>query len=74
MEKSEISVEKEILKILREKGELTVAFITRFLNESGIECTRQKVEKTLEKLSRAGIVEFFYRNGNHRRHYRLVVQ
>ncbi|ACS90308.1 MULTISPECIES: hypothetical protein [Thermococcus] len=72
VEKAKISIEKEILKLLKEKDELTVAFITRFLNERGVECTRQKVEKTLEKMFIAGLVEFFYKNGNHRRHYRLM--
>ena len=72
MEKINVSIEEEILQLLKEKGELTVSFLTCFLNERGVECTRQKVERTLRRLSQAGKVEFFYRNGNHRRHYRLV--
>ena len=72
MEEMSVNIEKEILQLLKEKGELTVSFLTRFLNERGVECTRQKVERTLRNLSQAGKVEFFYRNGNHRRHYRLV--
>ena len=72
MEKIHVGIEEEILQLLKEKGELTVSFLTRFLNERGVECTRQKVERTLRRLSQDGKVEFFYRNGNHRRHYRLV--
>ncbi|AIF70249.1 hypothetical protein PAP_09355 [Palaeococcus pacificus DY20341] len=73
LEKTKRSIETEILRLLEKQGELTVAFLTRFLNEMGIECTRQKVEKVLRKLVEKGLVEVFYTNGNRRRHYRLVV-
>ena len=68
---STANLESEITGILRVHGELSVAFITRFLNERGLECTRQRVERTLRRLVQKGVVEAFYTNGNKRKHYRL---
>lgn len=67
-----VDLEREIGNILRSRGPLSVAFLTRFLNErGGIFCTRQKVERTLRKLVEQRKVEAFYTNGNRRKHYRL---
>ncbi|ASI98364.1 hypothetical protein [Thermococcus celer] len=66
-----VDLEREIGNILRSRGPLSVAFLTRFLNERGIFCTRQKVERTLRKLVEQRKVEAFYTNGNRRNHYRL---
>ena len=66
-----LNLESEITNILRVHGELSVAFITRFLNERGLDCTRQRVERTLRRLAQVGVVEAFYTNGNKRKHYRL---
>jgi len=65
------AIEREIIRLLEKHGALPLSFITRFLNENGIYCTRQKVERILRKLIDKKIVEFFYINNNHRRHYRL---
>ncbi|WP_461865316.1 hypothetical protein [Thermococcus sp.] len=65
------TLEMEIIKLLEKHGALPLSFITRFLNESGVCCTRQKVERTLRRLIDKKVVEFFYVNNNHRRHYRL---
>ncbi|AJC71833.1 hypothetical protein X802_06425 [Thermococcus guaymasensis DSM 11113] len=51
-----LDIECEIKNILRVEGPLSVAFITRFLNERGIECTRQKVERVLRNLVSRGVV------------------
>lgn len=51
-----LDIECEIMNILRWEGPLSVAFITRFLNERGIECTRQKVERVLRNLVSRGVV------------------
>jgi len=67
-----ISIENAILDLLSRREELTVAFLTRLLNERGIDCTSQKVEKVLRKLVEMGKVEVAYVNANKRRHYRLV--
>jgi predicted transcriptional regulator len=64
-------LEDEITEILMTNGPLSVAFITRFLNERGIDCTRQRVERTLRKMMEKRRVIAFYRNGNQRKHYRL---
>ncbi|WP_297089770.1 hypothetical protein [Thermococcus sp.] len=66
-----VNLEVEIINLLRTHGSLSVAFLTRFLNERGIFCTRQKVERTLRKLVEQKKVEAFYTNGNKRKHYRL---
>lgn len=66
------SIENAILDLLSKRSELTVAFLTRLLNERGIECTSQKVEKVLRKLVEMEKVEVAYINTNKRRHYRLV--
>jgi predicted transcriptional regulator len=66
-----VNLESEIKEMLRRHGELSVAFITRFLNETGLDCTRQRVERTLRRLVEKGLVEAFYTNGNKRKHYRL---
>ena len=65
------NLEVEIMNLLRTHGSLSVAFLTRFLSERGIFCTRQKVERTLRKLVEQKKVEAFYANGNKRKHYRL---
>ncbi len=67
-----VNLEVEIINLLRRHGSLSVAFLTRFLNERGILCTRQKVERTLRKLIEQKKVEAFYTNGNKRKHYRLL--
>jgi DNA-binding transcriptional regulator GbsR (MarR family) len=64
-------IDGEIVRLL-EKEELTVAFITRFLLEGGLEVTRQGVERSLRRMVSLGVVEAFYTNGNRRKHYRLV--
>jgi len=64
-------LEAQITALLKSHGSLSVAFLTRFLNERGISCTRQLVERTLRRMISAGRVEVFYINGNHRKHYRL---
>ncbi|WP_245612513.1 hypothetical protein [Palaeococcus ferrophilus] len=61
----------EIRKILSENDELPVSFITRLLNERGIEVSRQKVERVLREMVKNGEVTFTL-NFNNRRHYRLV--
>ncbi|NJE42842.1 hypothetical protein [Thermococcus sp. GR6] len=61
----------EILSLLEVHGSLSVAFLTRFLNERGVFCTRQKVERTLRKMTEQRKVEAFYTNGNKRKHYRV---
>jgi len=66
-----INLEGEITNLLRVHGSLSVAFLTRFLNERGLDCTRQKVERTLRKMIGQKKVEAFYTNGNKRKHYRL---
>lgn len=66
-----VNLEVEIMNLLKVHGSLSVAFLTRFLNERGIFCTRQKVERTLRKLVEQKKVEAFYTNGNKRKHYRL---
>ncbi len=66
-----VDLESEIRSMLRSHGELSVAFITRFLHERGLECTRQRVERVLRRLVETGVVEAFYTNGNGRKHYRL---
>ncbi|WP_042682462.1 hypothetical protein [Thermococcus paralvinellae] len=62
---------ENIIDILRREGYSTVAILTRKLNERGIECTRQKVESVLRSLIKENIIEVYYINTNHRRHYRL---
>lgn len=62
--------ESEIVDMLRE-GELSVAFITRFLTERGFDVTRQRVERTLRRLVGEGKVEFRVGN-NGRKQYRLA--
>ena len=64
-------LEAEITRLLETHGSLSVAFLTRYLNERGIFCTRQKVERVLRKMVAENKVEAFYRNGNRRKHYRL---
>ncbi len=66
-----VSLEGEILNLLGVHGSLSVAFITRFLNERGFDITRQRVERTLRNLIGGGKVEAFYVNRNRRKHYRL---
>ncbi|NJE05799.1 hypothetical protein E3E36_06500 [Thermococcus sp. M36] len=66
-----VSLEGEIKSLLSPYGPLSVAFITRFLNERGFECTRQRVERTLRRMVEQKKVESFYTNGNKRKHYRL---
>ncbi|HDZ36432.1 MAG TPA: hypothetical protein ENH81_05945 [Thermococcus sp.] len=66
-----INLENEITNLLRAHGSLGVAFLTRFLNEKGFDCTRQKVERTLRKMIQQKKVEAFYTNGNRRKQYRL---
>ncbi|AFL94954.1 hypothetical protein CL1_0749 [Thermococcus cleftensis] len=68
---STVNLEGEIKDLLRLHGPLSVAFLTRFLNERGLDCTRQKVERTLRKMIQQKKVEAFYTNGNRRKHYRL---
>ena len=70
MERME-GLEGEIVRLLEAHGSLSVAFLTRFLNERGFSCTRQKVERVLRKMISENKVEAFYRNGNGRKHYRL---
>ncbi|EEB74654.1 hypothetical protein [Thermococcus sp. AM4] len=65
-----LNLECEIRNLLRLKGPLSVAFITRFLNERGLECTRQKVERVLRDLVSRGIVEASLHH-NRRKQYRL---
>jgi len=65
------NLREEIVSILRREGYSTVAILTRKLNERGIECTRQKVERVLRNLTRENVIEVYYINANHRRHYRL---
>ncbi|WP_297480876.1 GntR family transcriptional regulator [Thermococcus sp.] len=62
--------ESEIINMLRD-GELTVAFITRFLAERGFDVTRQGVERALRRLAEDGIIETKIGN-NGRKHYRLA--
>ncbi|WP_297495276.1 helix-turn-helix domain-containing protein [Thermococcus sp.] len=62
--------ESEIINMLRD-GELTVAFITRFLAERGFDVTRQGVERALRRLAEDGIIESRIGN-NGRKHYRLA--
>ncbi|WP_297063820.1 helix-turn-helix domain-containing protein [Thermococcus sp.] len=62
--------ESEIINMLRD-GELTVAFITRFLAERGFDVTRQGVERALRRLAEDGIIETRIGN-NGRKHYRLA--
>ncbi|WP_297519377.1 hypothetical protein [Thermococcus sp.] len=64
-------LEDEITGILRAHGELSVAFITRFLRERGLNCTRQGVERTLRRMAKEGSVEVSRTEGNCRNHYRL---
>ncbi|MDI3475332.1 MAG: hypothetical protein PWQ79_641 [Thermococcaceae archaeon] len=64
-------VENEIKSILKAHGELSAAFITRFLHERGVDCTRQKVERVLRSMVDRGILEAFYWDGNKRKHYRV---
>lgn len=68
-----VNLEGEIIALLKKKGPLSVAFITRFLNEKGVECTRQRVERVLRDLVSRGVVEAFYNSGfyNKRKHYRV---
>lgn len=66
-----VDLESEIRGMLRAHGELSVAFITRFLHERGLDCTRQRVERVLRRLVEADVVEAFYTNRNGRKHYRL---
>ncbi|AMQ18883.1 hypothetical protein [Thermococcus peptonophilus] len=68
-----LNLEREIIALLEKKGPLSVAFITRFLNEMGVECTRQRVERVLRGLVSRGVVEAFYNSGiyNKRKHYRV---
>lgn len=61
----------EIRKLLSENDELPVSFITRLLNERGVEVSRQKVERVLREMVKDGEVTFTL-NFNNRRHYRLV--
>lgn len=49
-------VENEIKSILKAHGELSAAFITRFLHERGVDCTRQKVERVLRSMVDRGIL------------------
>ncbi|WP_297068660.1 hypothetical protein [Thermococcus sp.] len=65
------NIEDEIINLLQGHGSLSVAFLTRFLNERGIFCTRQRVERILRGLIRQKKVEAFYTNSNRRKHYRL---
>ncbi|WP_048159844.1 hypothetical protein [Thermococcus barophilus] len=65
------NIREEIISILRRDGHSTVAILTRQLNEMGIDCTRQKVERVLRNLIRDNVIEVYYINANHRRHYRL---
>ncbi|NJD98982.1 hypothetical protein E3E26_04160 [Thermococcus sp. LS1] len=65
------NLEGEILSLLKVHGSLSVAFLTRFLNERGVFCTRQRVERTLRRMVEQRKVEAFYTNGNKRKHYRL---
>ncbi|WP_324735135.1 hypothetical protein VFC49_08170 [Thermococcus sp. SY098] len=65
------NIREEIISILRRDGHSTVAILTRQLNERGIDCTRQKVERVLRNLIRDNVIEVYYINANHRRHYRL---
>ena len=67
-----VNLEAEIINLLRIHESLSVAFLMRFLNERGIFCTRQKVERVLRKLVKQKKVEAFYTNGNKRKHYRLL--
>ncbi len=64
-------LEEEILELLNGEGPLSVAFITRFLNERGLPFTRQKVERVLRKMVDEKKVVAFYPNGNGRKHYKL---
>jgi predicted transcriptional regulator len=68
-----VNLEREIIALLKRKGPLSVAFITRFLNEMGIECAHQRVERVLRNLVSKGAVEAFYNGGryNKRKHYRV---
>ena len=66
-----IGIEDEITDLLRVHGSLSVAFLTRFLNERELDCTRQRVERTLRKMIEQEKVEAFYTGGNKRKHYRL---
>ncbi|WP_297548970.1 hypothetical protein [Thermococcus sp.] len=70
VEKMRHDFEGEIVDVLND-GELTVAFITRFLMERGFDVTRQGVERALRRFAEDGIVET--RVGtNGRKHYRLA--
>ena len=64
-------LEGEIVRLLETRGPLSVAFLTRFLNERGVSCTRQKVEWVLRKMVSEKKVKAFYRGGNCRKHYGL---
>ncbi|WP_457752572.1 hypothetical protein [Thermococcus sp.] len=64
-------IREEIIRLLQREGNSTVAILTRKLNEMGIECTRQKVERVLRNLVKENVIEVYYINANHRRHYRL---
>jgi len=65
------SIIHEIINILSMEDSSTVAILTRRLNERGIPCTRQKVERVLRDLIGKEIIEAYYINSNHRKHYRL---
>ncbi|NJE09192.1 hypothetical protein E3E31_11805 [Thermococcus sp. M39] len=65
------NLREDIIGILRREGYSTVAILTRKLNERGIDCTRQKVERVLRDLIKENVIEVYYINANHRRHYRL---
>jgi len=64
-------LEARIENLLKVHGPLGVAFITRFLNEGGVPCTRQKVERVLRRMIASGRVEFSCSPINRRRQYRL---
>lgn len=64
-------IREEIINILKREGHSTVAILTRRLNEMGIDCTRQKVERVLRNLVKDNVIEVYYINDNNRRHYRL---
>ena len=64
-------LEARIKGLLKVHGTLGAAFITRFLNEGGVPCTRQKVERVLRRMISSGKVEFSYSPVNRRRQYRL---
>ncbi|WP_209475779.1 hypothetical protein [Thermococcus stetteri] len=68
-----LNLEREIIALLKKKGPLSVAFITRFLTDMGFECTHQRVERVLRGLVSRGVIEAFYNGGlyNKRKHYRV---